>query len=302
MFFCFFYLIFEYFFNNKNIEVIKIRLGKHVSIAGGIDRAPKRADEIGCNALQIFVKNPRGWNGREIDQKEIKETRKNIKKFDLDPLVVHSTYLINLATPKTELWHKSLQGLMEDYSRSARIEADFLVFHPGSHTGGGVEKGIDNISRGLNKLFDKTQNDTMVLLENVAGAGTGIGSKFQELYDIIDNVKESHRLGVCLDTCHAFSAGFDLRNEAGLNQMLTEFDEIIGLDKLKIFHINDSKHPLASNKDEHAHIGKGLIGENGFKNIINHPQLKDLPFILETPQFDGLDEDVQLLCSLKKGH
>lgn len=280
--------------------MIIIKLGKHVSIAGGIDKAPKKAFDINCNALQIFAKNPRGWSGREIDQEEIEKVKENMARFEMAPLVVHSTYLINLATPKDDLWERSLNGLIDDYTRSGQIEADFLVLHPGSHTGSGSKAGIKKIIEGLNSLFAKVDNDTIVLLENVAGAGTKIGSKFSELYDIINDVKEDDRLGICLDTCHAFAAGYDLKDKDGLEQMLDSFKEEIGLDRLKLFHINDSKHPLASKKDEHAHIGKGLIGEDGFKNIINHHELKEIPFILETPQFDGKDEDVELIWSLSE--
>ena len=278
-----------------------IRLGKHVSIAGGLDKAAIRADKIGCNALQIFIKNPRGWKMRSIDEKEINKLRNNIKRFNLNPLVVHSSYLINIASPKNELWEKSLKVLTKEYLRANKIGAQYFVLHPGNHTGSGVKNGIKKITKALNKLLQKVEtSNTIILLENTAGAGTVIGSKFDELYDIINNVNNNDLLGVCFDTCHAFAAGYELNSKNGLEKTINIFEEKIGLDKLKIIHINDSKHKLGSKKDEHAHIAKGLIGKKAFINIINHKKLKDIPFILETPQFDGRDEDIDLLWSLRK--
>lgn len=280
--------------------MITIRLGKHVSIAGGIDKAFKRAQDINCNCLQIFAKNPRGWSGRDVSEEEIARVKENKSEMDMMPLVVHSTYLVNLASPKEDLWHKSVNGLIDDYTRSGKLGAEYLVFHPGSHTGAGLEQGKKNIIKALNKVLAAVDNDTLILLENVTGAGTKIGSKFTELYDIIENVTQSDRLGICIDTCHAFSAGYDLASEEGLENLLDDIRSEIGLDKLKAIHVNDSKHPLGSNKDEHAHIGEGYIGKNGFDLLINHPDLKEIPFILETPQFEKKpDDDVELIWSLR---
>jgi len=277
-----------------------MRLGKHVSIAGGLDKAVGRADKINCNALQIFVKNPRGWSIRDLRNNEVEKTKNNIKKLNMNPLVVHSSYLINLATPKDELWQKSLDVLKKEYKRSKKIGADYLVLHPGNHTGSGIKQGTKQIQRGLNDIFDNiSSKGPMILLENVAGRGTAIGSKFEELYDIIKNVDENERVGVCLDTCHTFAAGYGLKEKKELENTLNNFDKKIGLDKLKIIHINDSKNKFASQKDEHAHIDKGEIGKKAFEMIINHDLLKDIPFILETPQFEGKDKDVELLWSLK---
>ncbi|MFW6023025.1 MAG: deoxyribonuclease IV [Halanaerobiaceae bacterium] len=275
-----------------------MKLGKHVSISGGIDKSPARADEIGCNCLQIFLKNPRGWKARKIDDEEILRFNEEMKKHKMKELVVHSTYLINLATPKDELWEKSIAGLLDDYQRCGYIGADYLVLHPGSHTGSGVEEGISRIAEGLNKLFAEVDINTKILLENVSGAGTAIGSNFQEIHDIIKKIDDKKRVGLCLDTCHAFSAGYNIGNKENLEKMLDEIDENVGLEKLRVIHINDSKYDIATNKDEHAHIGKGYIGKDGFKTFINHPELRELTFILETPQFDGDDEDVEILFEL----
>lgn len=275
-------------------------LGKHVSIAGGIDKAPGRAREIGCNSLQIFAKNPRGWRGRQLKDKEIEKVKKLMNEMEMGPLVVHSTYLINLATPREDLWEKSIAGLIDDYTRAGKLNSDFLVVHPGNHTGKGIEYGIERITNAINRVFESVENSTYLLLENVAGAGTSIGSNFRQLHDIIKGIEDKNRLGICLDTCHAYAAGYDLSTRNGIDEMIMEIEDILGLNYLKVIHINDSKHPISSNKDEHAHIGEGYIGLKGFRELVNHPKLKNLPFILETPQFKGQDKDVELILSLRK--
>lgn len=276
-----------------------MKLGKHVSISGGIDKAPGRAREIGCNCLQVFAKNPRGWKGRAITEKEIEELEKKMDELKMIDLVVHSTYLINLATPDEELWKKSIAGLYDDYERSGRISARYLVVHPGSHRGDGLEKGISRIAEGLNFIFSEVKNNTIILLENISGAGTAIGSNFREIHDIIKKIDNKDRVGLCLDTCHAFTAGYELRTDRGIDKLLNEIDNEIGLDRLKVIHINDSKYDLGTNKDEHAHIGEGYIGEEGFRKLINNNRLKYLTFILETADFPGEDEDVKKILLLR---
>lgn len=276
-----------------------MNLGKHVSISGGIDKAPARAKELGCNCFQIFAKNPRGWKGREIEQKEVDNLKKNMSKNNMVNLVVHSTYLINLATPKDDLWQKSIDGLKDDYYRCGKIGAQFLVLHPGSHTGSGIKLGIKRISEALNIILSEIKNDTMILLENVSGAGTAIGSNFSQIHDIIKGINDKNRVGLCLDTCHAFTAGYDLRLKEGIKGMIEEIDSELNLEKLKVIHINDSKYDFDTNKDEHAHIGDGYIGSEGFEKIINHSSFKDLTFILETADFTGEDEDVKKILSLR---
>ncbi len=268
-----------------------MKLGKHVSISGGLYRAIHRAEQIGCNALQMFVKNPRGWKGKKLNEEDCKKFKEERQQSDIDQVVVHSTYLINLASPKKELWNKSVNGLKDDYSRSVRLGADYLVFHPGSHTGGGVEEGIKNIARGMKRVLSEVSGDTTLLLENVEGSGTKIGSNFEELQAIISEGGFNKEVGICVDTCHAFSAGYDLRKETGLKKLLDDIDTNIGLEKMQIIHINDSRYELGSNKDEHAHIGKGEIGKEGIASVINHRSLEELPFILETPWFDDRDDD-----------
>ena len=276
-------------------------IGKHVSIAGGLDKAFKRAADIGCNAVQIFVKNPRGWKMREVEAEEAENFRAERKKYNINPVVVHAAYLINLASPKDELWEKSISALKSEYQRCDRLGAEYLIFHPGSHTGSGLEKGIERIAKALNMILNEVDTKTMILLENTAGAGTSIGEKFSQLKEIIDQVDQSERLGVCIDSCHAFTAQYNLAEAEGLEELINDFNNIIGLDNLKVMHLNDSKYDCCTNKDEHAHIGKGKIGSSAFKRLINHSKLKDKIFILETPWFDKEeDDDVILLNELRE--
>ena len=276
-------------------------LGKHVSIAGGLDQAFKRAADIGCNSMQIFVKNPRGWKMREVEAEEAEKFKAARKKYKIDPVVVHAAYLVNLASPKNELWEKSISALKSEYQRCDRLGAEYLVFHPGSHTGSGLENGIQKIVEALNIILAEVETETMILLENTAGAGTSIGEKFSQLKTIIEQVEQSDRLGVCVDSCHAFAAHYNIAVKEGLEELISDFDKLIGLEKLKVIHLNDSKHDCCTNKDEHAHLGQGKIGKNAFKRIINHPKLSDKIFILETPQFEKQeDDDVILLKELRE--
>lgn len=276
-------------------------LGKHVSIAGGIDKSLKRAADIGCNSVQIFVKNPRGWKMREIDTAEVENFKAERKKYNINPVVVHAAYLINLASPKDELWEKSISALKSEYQRCDRLGAEYLIFHPGSHTGSGLKSGIERIAAALNKILAEIDSKTMILLENTAGAGTSIGEEFSQIKKIIDLVDKAERLGICVDSCHAFTAKYDLSQKEGLEELISDFEDTIGLKHLKVFHLNDSKYDCCTNKDEHAHIGKGKMGSNAFKRLINHPKLRDKVFILETPWFEKEeDDDVILLKKLRE--
>ncbi len=262
-----------------------MKLGSHVSIAGGIDKAPGRADELGANCLQIFSKNPRGWKARELSNTEVEITRAKLKELSLDPLVVHITYLVNVASPKKDLYEKSLNGLITDLERSGCIGAKYLVLHPGKYTGTTKQEAIQRIAESINHAFVEVPNEVILLLENVSGAGTEIGQTFEELQAIIDLVEDKRRLGVCFDTCHGFAAGYDLRTEESVELVLKHFDQVIGIDKLKLIHANDAKAGIGSNLDRHEHIGLGEIGEMGFRALVNHHWVVeyDIPFILETP-------------------
>ena len=273
-------------------------IGKHVSIAGGIAQAPGRAKAIGCNALQVFARNPRSWQGRKLSVGEGEQVKAAMEKLGMEVLVVHAIYLINLASPDDQLWEKSRQAIAEDYRRAGEIGADYLVVHPGSHHGSGLKEGVLRIGHALNGVLESSKNETKILLENVAGAGTALGSNFTQIHDIIKEIAEKDRIGFCLDTCHAFAAGYDLSTNQGLEQTLRELEREIGFDYLKMLHINDSRYALSSRKDQHAHLGKGQIGQDGLARIVNHPDLRHLPFILETASFQGRDQDVELIISL----
>jgi deoxyribonuclease-4 len=239
---------------------------------------------------------------RELEAVEVEKFKAERKKYKINPVVVHAAYLINLASPKVELWEKSISALKSEYERCDRLGAEYLIFHPGSHTGSGLESGIKKIAEALNQILAEVESETMILLENTAGAGTSIGEKFSQLKAIIDLVDQSSRLGVCVDSCHAFTAQYNLTEADGLKELITNFDQVIGLKHLKVIHLNDSKYDCCTNKDVHAHIGEGKIGSKAFKRLINHSKLEDKIFILETPWFDNQekDDDVILLKELRE--
>lgn len=244
--------------------------------------------------MQIFSSNPRGWKARELSNEEIEKFQENLAKYNIGPVIIHAPYLINLASPKEDLYQKSITALKEQVDRANKIEADYLVLHPGSHTGGGEEKGRQRIIAALNEILKNKTLDFQLLLENVAGAGTALGTTIEELGIIYDNLIDASQVGICFDTCHGFAGGYNLKNDNEVNDLLAAIDEVFGLDKLGVIHANDCKGDLGSNKDRHHHIGQGKIGKLGFENLVNHPQLKDKPFILETPIDEEGDDESNL--------
>ncbi|MCK5768638.1 MAG: deoxyribonuclease IV [Candidatus Atribacteria bacterium] len=284
-----------------------MKIGCHVSIAGGIDNSVKRAEELGCSTMQIFSKNASTWREKIYSKEEIKNFKENLKNSDVNPVFIHTSYLINLASPSDELYFKSINAFIEEMKRADLLLDDlpcpYLIIHPGAHTGAGEEYGIERIIRALNIILEKSVDlnlKTMILLEDTAGSGTNLGYSFEQLKKIADGVNDKGKIGMCLDTCHAFAAGYDLSHREGIEQTLGELEKYIGLNKLKVIHLNDSKHPLGSHKDRHMYIGKGYIGLEGFQLIVNHPYLKDLPFILETPKREEKDDvrNINLVKSL----
>lgn len=274
-------------------------LGAHVSISGGVKNAPLNGEKIGCDAIQIFTKNQRQWNAKPYLDEEIKEYFENLKKTKIKKIVAHSSYLINLATDNEEIYKKSTDALIDDLYRCEKLKIPFEVIHPGSHLGKGVENGIENIIKGIDYIFKKVRNAN-IALETVAGQGTNIGYKFEHLRDIINGVKEKDRVFVCFDTAHTYEAGYDIKTEKGFKKVLDEFEKIIGLEKLVVFHLNDSKTPLSSNVDRHENIGKGVLGLEPFKFLVNSKEFKDHPMILETPGGeDSYMEDLKTLNLLK---
>ena len=281
-----------------------MKIGCHVSIAGGIENSVKRAEELVCSTMQIFSKNASTWREKILKKEEIENFRKNLKNSNINPVFIHTSYLINLASPSNELYFKSINAFIEEMKRAdLLLPVPYLIIHPGAHTGAGEEYGIQRIIRALNIILEKSTDlnlKTMILLEDTAGSGTHLGYTFYQLKRMIEGAKDRKKIGICFDTCHAFTAGYDLAHQEGIEQTLEEFEKYIGLDKLKVIHLNDSKYPLASRKDRHMHIGKGYIGLEGFKVLVNHKYLKDLPFILETPKHDEKDDlkNINLVKSL----
>ncbi|WP_027338747.1 deoxyribonuclease IV [Halonatronum saccharophilum] len=275
-----------------------MEFGVHVSIAGGIDKSPKRAADLDCGTFQIFSTNPRGWKGREISDKEANNFKDKLKEYNFNKTVIHTSYLINIPSPKDELYNKSIKALRKGVRRADKLGVEYIVLHPGSHTGSGIEKGIKRIGEALKFILEEENPKVNILLENVAGAGTAIGSTVDELAQIIELANKDKRLGICYDTCHGFAAGYDIRDKKRLDCLLQEIDDKIGLDRLSVIHANDSKGELAFNKDRHHHIGKGNIGLEGFSNLVNHPSLSDKLFILETP-IDEEGDDTYNLKTIK---
>ncbi|NIQ07633.1 MAG: deoxyribonuclease IV [Candidatus Korarchaeota archaeon] len=259
------------------------KIGAHVSIAGGFPKALKREKELGGNCGQIFVKSPRGWSFPDLDEKEAKEFKVMYTEGNIQPIVVHGTYLINLATPKDELFKKSIECLRGELVRANRLGLPYVIFHPGSHTGFGEENGLSRIIKGLNALTETlTDIETELLLENTAGEGTSLGYTMEQLQRMMEGAA-SEKVKVCFDTAHAFGAGYAVHTKEGIEKVVKEIEATICLDALKIVHLNDSKAELGSRKDEHHHLGKGKMGRTGIKNFINHKAFRDLPMIRESP-------------------
>jgi len=270
---------------NKMTGTLRPLLGAHMSIAGGTPLAVERARQLQCTALQIFVKNASRWEGPEINHEERSEFRRLREASDLGSVVAHDSYLINLASPKDDLWNRSIGAFSDELERCEKLGLDFLVAHPGAHLGSGEHAGIERISTAID-LVQEMVGDTRVriALETTAGQGTSLGYRFEHLRDIIGGCRKPERLSVCLDTCHVFAAGYDIRDEQSFEQTLASFQEIIGLEKLAVIHVNDSKREFGSRVDRHDHIGSGSIGEVAFKLIMNDERLVSKPKILETPK------------------
>lgn len=266
-----------------------MRIGLHVSIAGRIDQAIDRAVALGCETIQIFSRNPRGWRSKPLEAEEVKSFKKKRLQFNIYPVLVHIPYLINLATPKEKLWKMSIGSYIEDIIRTDALGAEYFVTHLGAHTGSGEKAGLKKFCQGLSAVIKKASPKTMILLETCAGGGTSLGSRFEHIRYILDNVK-SKKIAVCWDTCHLYAAGYDIKSPKGLDNTIKEFERKVGLKYLKAIHLNDAKKPLGSKIDRHEHVGKGMINKDGMRRILNHPKLKALPFIMETPKDNPKDD------------
>lgn len=271
---------------------IVLRVGVHVSIGGGLSNAPDRAYERGCTAFQIFTRNPRGWKYSELRKDDVLLFKEKVYRYGYKEYVVaHMPYLPNLASPKEEIYRKSLESLINELERSGTLGIHYLVIHLGSHMGEGIEVGRKNLINAIDTALSKVDNAVYILLENMAGQKNSVGSKFEDIAILIDQTSFKDRVGVCFDTAHAFAAGYDLRTKSAVEQTLSEFEEVIGFKWLRVMHLNDSKAELGSGRDIHEHIGLGYIGEDGFRYLLEDPRINNLPLILETP-VDERREDI----------
>ena len=270
-----------------------LTIGAHLSASKGYTAMLKQAVEIGANTFQFFTRNPRGGSAKAIDENDVNEFLKLMEENDFPVILAHAPYTLNLCSAKPETREFARNTFLDDLKRMEYTPGNYYNFHPGSHVGQGVEVGIDFIAEMLNEILTKEQTTT-VLLETMSGKGSEVGRNFEELKAIIDKVKLKDKLGVCLDTCHIWDGGYDVVNN--FDGVLNEFDKIIGLEKLKAIHLNDSKNDLASHKDRHEKIGEGKIGLDAISKIINNDRIKDLPFYLETPnEIDGYEREIELL-------
>jgi len=275
-------------------------LGAHVSISGGLDKAPIRGTELGCTAVQIFTKNQRQWLAKPLTQEEIDQYFLSLQKSSIASVIAHSSYLINLCSPDKNQLQKSRESFIFELERAEKLGIQSYVFHPGSHKGNGERYGIALIAESLNYVLDKCPGFKIkVLLETTAGQGTSLGYRFEQLKQIIDLVEENVRLGVCLDTCHIYAAGYDIRTVDSYEAVINEFDHIIGLPELRAIHLNDSKKPLGSRLDRHEQIGRGELGIEPFRLIMNDARFQNIPKILEIPGGEeSYRHDLELLKNL----
>lgn len=278
-----------------------MRIGIHTSIAGALEKAALRAAELGANTFQIFSASPRMWSARPLAPEEIARFRAARERLGLDPLVVHDNYLINLAAADPALRRRSVAAFRDELRRAAALGADYLVAHPGSFAGQSLEEGIDQVARSLIEATRGLKLDGLTLLiENTAGSGAALGSRFAELAEIRRRAGEADlEIGFCLDTAHCLAAGYDVASAAGLRRTLEEADQVLGLERIPVIHSNDSKAPLGSRVDRHQHIGQGHIGAEGFRRLLRHPKLRGKAFILETP-IDRKDDDRRNVEALKQ--
>jgi deoxyribonuclease-4 len=276
-------------------------VGAHLSITGGIPRSVDKASELGCVAFQIFTKNSNQWQGREIPAEEVQEFRSKVDEGGFSHVIAHDSYLINVASPDETLRKRSEEALADEVERSNLLGLDYLVMHPGAHRGDGVEVGLERVAGSLQWILERfPEGGVKILLETTAGQGSSLGSRFEELRWLVDRLEAGDRIGVCLDTCHVFTAGYDIRDQESYKKTMNEFDDVVGLDRLKLIHLNDTLKEFNSRVDRHHHIGEGNIGLDGFRQLMTDKRLRDLPMIIETPKGDDDKMDRKNLAILRK--
>ena len=292
-----------------------------MSIAGGVEQAILRGHSIGCQTIQLFTKNNNQWHGKPLSPEGIKEFQRQRQEKKIGPILSHDAYLINLASPKPDVYKKSLGAFTDEIIRAEQLGIDFLVMHPGAHLGKGEDWALKRIAeaigmvlgngRGTARRAPTSENGDspqkmgaapifpIILLEITAGQGTNVGYKFEHLAEILKQVSQPERMGVCMDTCHLFAAGYDIRTVEGYKEVMKQFDDIVGIEQIYAFHLNDSKKGLGCRVDRHEHIGQGTIGLEGFRALLNDPRFERIPMILETPKGADLKEDVMNLKVLR---
>ncbi len=273
-----------------------------MSIAGGMEKAPLRGDEVGCDTIQVFTKSNRQWRAKPLTEQEVNAFRTNLAATGIGPVVAHDCYLINLAAPAASVWKQSVAAFRDEMERAERLGIPYLVTHPGAHLGAGEAEGIARVAEALNALHAALPDlALMVLLETTAGQGTSLGHRFEELAAILERMEARERLGICLDTCHLFAGGYELRTPAGYARTMQELHACVGTDRVKAIHVNDSKGGLGSRVDRHAHIGEGALGLPAFRLLLNDRRFRRVPMILETPKDgDGGVADRRNLARLRR--
>jgi deoxyribonuclease IV len=276
-----------------------MRLGAHMSISGGVEKAVVRGQEVGCEAMQIFTKNSNQWKAKPLASTEVTAFRDACQAAGIGPVIAHSAYLINLAAPDEALYEKSIQAFLDELQRCELLGIPYLVVHPGAHMGTGEEQGLKRITAAIDRIHRETPKmQAAIALEITAGQGTVLASKFEHFATILEQVDEPERLGFCLDTCHLLAAGYDFRTPEGYVQVMEAWDDLVGIERIRVIHLNDSKKELGSRVDRHEHIGQGCIGTKGFELLLNDSRLAELPMVLETPKDD--DADVRNLTTLRR--
>ncbi len=274
-------------------------LGAHVSVAGGLDNAFARGLESHCTALQIFTKNANRWQGKPISNDDAIAFQQAWQKSGIGPVIAHNAYLINLASPKQDVWEKSKAALSDELLRCAQLGITGLVMHPGAHLGTGMETGVERIREAFREILPETPPEVRLLLENTAGQGTYLGGDFAHLAALLEGFDEN-RFGVCFDTCHAHTAGYDLSTSESYTEVMAAFDRLVGLEQIKAFHLNDCLKPCGSHVDRHTHIGQGTIGRTGFACLMQDQRFSAIPMLLETPKGDDGEMDRVNLALLRE--
>lgn len=267
-----------------------MRFGFHISISGGFSKVVEKAEIRSCETIQFFSRNPRGWKYEALDNNDVETFRTSIQSSGLSPLFLHLPYLPNVASKDSKFYSRSIDSIVIELERAERLGVPYLIIHVGHRMQNSEDEAIEAVAQAINQAFDRARNPIILLLENTAGQGTEIGYRFEQIKKIMDGVQEVEKVGVCLDTAHSFEAGYDLSKKDEIERTIESFDQTVGLKRLHLLHLNDSKTPLGSRKDRHWHIGEGYIGLEGFRYLVNHPLLKHLPGIMETPRKDTVED------------